>query len=737
MRHVVLITGGVMLAIALIIVSFTFFQASREELGLSADLQYRTRVLTDSLKVSVSPSVLSHSTSTVQSIVDRIANNDRVIGLGVYNSDGTPIAVSNQLPDDISTNPIVTTAMDTDTPSGIFIPAQEGRVYIFVNPLHSDNRVIGALVVAQNAAYIDTTIWNIWQDNLVRLFLQLIVIGAALFALVRWVIFKPLSILTESVRAARRGETDTAPTGSHSFLMPLSSEISKISTNLKQARFAAREEARMRLEKLDSPWTAERLKEFMSAYFKNRPIFVVSYREPYVHSKGKNNTVTVSVPAGGVITALESVMEACGGTWIAYGSGNADKKVVDGDDKIMVPPEEPKYTLKRVWLTEKEVAGHYSGFSNEALWPLCHMAHVRPLFRAEDWREYRKVNGLFAKTLLNEIRHVERPLVLIQDYQLALVPAMIKKSRPDAQVAIFWHIPWPSAAQFSICPWRKDILEGLLGADLVGFHTQQYCNDFMETVGNEIESRIDFDHFSVTRADHETHVKPFPISVAFSGAAASRPEPDRSALEALGIRTDFIGLGVERLDYTKGILERFKGLEFFFLQHPEYRERFTFLQIASPSRESIAKYREYGEQVRAEAERINKEIGMRDWKPIVLENRNYSREELDPLFRIANLCLVTPVHDGMNLVAKEYVAARDEEDGALILSQFTGASRGLKGAILINPYSAENTAEAIHKALTMTPADQHRRMKSMRNSVRDYNVYRWSAELIKTLAQQD
>ena len=444
-----------------------------------------------------------------------------------------------------------------------------------------------------------------------------------------------------------------------------------------------------------------------------------------------------NTPAGGVITAIEPVMEACGGTWIAHGAGPADKETADAEGKVRVPHDEPKYTLKRVWLSEREVSGYYNGFSNEALWPLCHMAHVRPKFRKEDWVEYRKVNALFAKTLLDEIRHVERPVVLIQDYHLALAAAFIKKSRPDAQIAMFWHIPWPSAAQFSICPWRKEILEGMLGADLVGFHTQQYCNNFMDTVANEVESRIDYEHFLVFKEEHRTFVKPFPISIAFPGSAERSGTADRGILERLNVRTSHLVLGVDRFDYIKGIPERLKGIEFLLDTHPEYREKLTMLQIASPTRASVEKYAEYRAFVRAEVLRINAKFKTRDWVPIVLEEKNYARADIRKLYQVADVCIITSLHDGMNLVAKEFAAARSDENGVLILSQFTGASHDLKGALLINPYSAEDTSAALHSALTMPKTEQHRRMRAMRNSVRDYNIFRWSAELIKTLTQLD
>jgi len=730
MRQILLVTLFVILAVSVIAAGFTLNQANQEQLDLAARLQSRTQLLAESLADSVTPAFRSYATSSVQTTVDKFVGEARVSGLGVYDTNTTPVALSKDFPPDARNLPLVGTVMDSKEPSGVFL--ENGALYAFATPLLAGENVIGALVVTQSSQYINDAVWGIWSDNLVRLFLQLLFFAGAIYVLVRWAFLRPLTRLAESIRSVRSGEAVETPNAEHALFTPLTAELSKITTSLRQARHSASEEARMRLEKLDSPWTAERLKEFIKAYLKDRPIFVISNREPYVHSKGSDG-ITVSVPAGGVITALEPVMQACGGTWIAHGSGNADKETADADGKLRVPPEEPHYTLKRVWLSEKEVQGHYVGFSNEALWPLCHMAHTRPIFRAEDWATYRKVNGLFAKTLLTEMRHIERPLIVVNDYHFALLPALIKKSRPDAQVVIFWHIPWPSPESFSVCPWRHEILQGMLGADLIGFHTQQYCNNFIDTVSAEVESLIDYEHFSIARGGHRSFIKPFPISIALPGSAEPAKKPSGEILERLGIGSEFLGLGVDRLDYTKGLLERFRGIEFFFDAHPEFREHFTFLQIASPSRESVEKYREYAEEVLDEAKRINKKFATRDWRPIHLEHRNYTHSELLQLYQLAHVCMVTSLHDGMNLVAKEYVAARTEEDGVLLLSKFTGASRDLKSALSINPYSAEETAAALHQALTMSPSEQHRRMKGMRNAVRDYNVYRWSAEMIKAL----
>jgi len=732
MRQILLITAVVVLAVTLVVGAFTVKQAASEQANLSSDLQYRTRVLADSLLESLEPSLRSGATSTIQRTVDKFADRERLVGLGVYKADGRIVAASAGLPENVRKGELAAEAMDTDDSAGDFNESGARYIYVFAQPMRDDGAVVGALVIVQSADYIVASVRSIWISNILRLAFQLTVFAAAMFVLVRFVIRRPLRELERLVRSARTGE-DIVDAPHYSFFSPLSKEISKIGRSLKQARATASQEARLRLEKIDTPWTAERLKEFTRAYLKDRPIYVVSNREPYIHTKARG-TIQWSVPASGMVTALEPVMEATGGVWLAHGSGDADRETADADGRLEVPPDEPRYTLKRIFLSDEEVKGHYNGFSNEALWPMCHNAHTRPIFRHEDWIQYRKVNGTFAAALLREIKDDQRPLILVQDYHFALLPSLIKASRPDVNIAIFWHIPWPSAEAFSICPWRTDILEGMLGADLIGFHTQAYCNNFLETVGKEVESLIDYERFAVTRERHTSFVEAFPISIAFSHDEDDI-RPSRDALKQLGVHTKLVGLGVDRLDYTKGIVERFKSLEFLFERHTEYIGKFTLLQIAPPSREAVEKYREYNDQVSSEAERINERFGTRNWKPIVLRKEHFDHDRLRVLYRLADVCLVTSLHDGMNLVAKEFVAARTDESGVLILSPFTGAARDLKGAIIVNPYSAEQGADAIHQALTMPKVEQHRRMKQMRESVRSYNVYRWSAEMIKSLAQ--
>jgi trehalose 6-phosphate synthase len=487
-------------------------------------------------------------------------------------------------------------------------------------------------------------------------------------------------------------------------------------------------------------WTAERLSVQLRRRLADGDLFVVSNREPYMHQRN-GTTLDVVVPPSGLVTALEPVLNACDGTWIAHGSGNADAEVVDAADRLRVPPEDPRYSLRRVWLSKEEEEGYYYGFANEGLWPLCHIAHTRPLFRAADWQFYEEVNRKFRDAVLQEIENVSRPVVLVQDYHFALLPRMIKEKRPDARVAIFWHIPWPNLEAFGICPWQRELVDGLLGADLIGFHIQSHCNNFLETVDRVVESRVDWEHFSVLRRDHRAIVRPFPISVAFTEDDGVEPgEPDfnverATLLRNLDVEATLMGIGVDRVDYTKGILERFLAIERFLESYPGYQGKFTFVQIGAPSRTHIKRYHDLLAQVEAEAERINWRFQSGKWRPIVFLKRQHSHQQIEPYYRAADLCLVTSLHDGMNLVAKEFLAAQRRERGVLILSQFTGAARELHDALVVNPYDIDQTAEAIRVALEMAPQERRLRVGRMRKAIREHNIYRWAGNLITELCE--
>ncbi len=726
----------IILVVGLIVLSLTVRQVYQEEKQLTTDIQYRTTILAERFRSRIAGYTINENHEELREFINAVTSEERLEGILVYDNKGRLLASSLDLLEDESAviEDSVSRAMDGDKTTGDFVSILNKKNYLLAVPLRNEERIIGAMAVLQNASYIDTTLSEIWMNNLLYIFLQIIILSVIIMLILRWIIYTPIGGLVDSIKLIRLGGKPEI-LGSNFFFKPLLQEISYLSRSLFEARAMASEEARLRLAKVDSPWTSQRLQEFIKAVLKNRTIFIVSNREPYIHVKN-GNKIDFYQPASGMVTAIESMMKASGGIWIAHGSGNADKLTVDSQDKIAVPPDEPKYSLKRVWLTEEEEKGYYYGFANEGIWPLCHMAHTRPTFRKEDWKAYEKVNGKFAHALLKEIKDVHRPIIIIQDYHFALLPRMLRKSRPDALVGIFWHIPWPNSEAFSICPWRKELLEGMLGADLIGFHTQLYCNNFIDTVRRELEAQVNRERFAITKEGHVSHVRPLPISVPFGTNGDNKQiteEEKKKALEKLGVNAKFIGLGVERLDYTKGIPERLWGIDRFLTNHPKYKEKFTYIQIAAPTRSVIPEYKKIAEIVEAEAAAINKKHATKNWKPIVLLEKHHSHEEINKYYQLANVCLVTSLHDGMNLVAKEFVSARSDELGVLILSQFAGAATELSRAIIINPYDTEQVAEAVKQSLEMMPSEQKKRMRKMRENVKKNNIYRWSAELLRQL----
>jgi trehalose 6-phosphate synthase len=439
-----------------------------------------------------------------------------------------------------------------------------------------------------------------------------------------------------------------------------------------------------------------------------------------------------------MITAMEPILKACGGLWIASGTGDADRLTVDANDKLPVPPEDPKYTLRRIWLTQEDEYHFYYGFSNEGLWPLCHIAHTRPVFRIDDWNHYKKVNEEFANAVLAETANETEPFILIQDFHFALLPALIKEQKPGARIALFWHIPWPNPESFGICPWQKEILTGMLGSDLIGFHTQYHCNHFLETVSNSLESRVIWENFSVKMGYHTTLVKPFPISISFTSKdlnSVSGKLQVKDLLAKYGLRGEYMGIGVERIDYTKGILEKFLAVERFLERHPSYQGKFTYVQIGAPSRTLLKSYSDTMLAIENEAARINAKFKIKNWQAILLLNRHHGHDEIRPFYESADFCMVASLHDGMNLVAKEFVASRTEDDGVLILSCFTGAAQELSGALIINPYDIEKSAEAIREAIEMPPEEQYGRMNQMRQLIVKHNIYSWAADLIRNMSE--
>ncbi len=733
---------SLVLVVGLVAVGFSLYQVREERVRLTSDLERRSIILAESLQESVIPLVTSDSTEKLNRFVQRFANRDRFQGIAVHDARGQLLASTADLEPQIPGSvPQVIHVLAEGLPADSFVHVGNRRIYLYTVPLASGEETIGVLTLFHNASYIDVRLEEIWRHNLIRFLILFVLVVAITLLVVRWSITGPIAQVAVWMRDLRTGKTRTAKPADlpkmDPALDPLISEASRMAKSLAIARARA-EKASSLLARTEPPWTADRLREHMRAELGGKKLYLVSNREPYVHEKDGQD-IRCIVPAGGLVTALDPVMRVCDGVWIAHGSGDGDRETVDGNNTLRVPPGQPAYTLKRVWLTKEEENGYYYGFANEGLWPLCHITHTRPDFRLEDWTHYRNVNEKFADALLTEIAGEESPLVLVQDYHLALLPSLIKEKRPDAKVAIFWHIPWPNPEAYGICPWRQEILQGMLGSDIIGFHIQFHCNNFLETVDRFLESKIDWEQFSVTRGGHSTLIKPFPISVSFelpSGAPASETWPVKEdLLRMLGVEVEYLGVGVDRIDYTKGIPERFRAIERFFEKYPEYLGRFTFVELGAPSRTHIKKYRDLMTEIEEAVEKINWRFRTKTWKPIVFLKAHHTHEAIGPYYKASDLCMVTSLHDGMNLVAKEFVAARDDDDGVLILSQFTGASRELKGAVIVNPYDIEQMADAIRLSLGMPPAERSVRMVRMRETLQEYNIYRWAGKLIAGLAR--
>lgn len=731
----------VALIIGVTIVSLisSWYQVGAEKDSLRRDLERKTETFGESLTTNAESYLQNGDEPGLVSMISRFSNRDHLVGIGIYDGEFFPLAVTPDLGTVVPAIPeVLKNAVSSNRPQTIYTRVHFKRLYILAAPLHAiNNSVAGGIIVVYDTGYIRSQIFRVWSQAFVHIAGQVLVIVAITLLIVRWSLVGPIARASQWMKTLRTDRHVAPPPAKDlDFLQPLAREVAPLAESMRQARAAAEIEARLR-NTHESLWTAERLADHVRTKLNGSSLFVVSNREPYIHNR-QGSAITVTVPASGLVTAIEPILRACKGTWIAQGSGSADRETVDGHDRLQVPPDDPKYTLRRVWLSEKEEEGYYYGFANEGLWPLCHMAHTRPIFRASDWEYYNAINARFADALAEEIAMEEHPVVLIQDYHFALLPRMVKERVPHARVAIFWHIPWPNPEAFSICPWQQELLDGLLGADLIGFHVQAHCNNFLSTVDHVLEARVDWEHFSVRRKSHWSSVLPFPISVDFLEAENLSPEKDtaeeRSALIAeLGIETTFLGVGVDRMDYTKGISERFLAVESFLERHPRYQGKFTFVQIGAPTRSRIPRYADFQREVENEANRINECFKRGKWKPIVLLNRQHSHEEVERYYRIAHLCMVTSLHDGMNLVAKEYVAARQDDRGVLILSSFTGAARDLRDAIIVNPYDTEATGEAIAQALEMDVNEVVDRMQRMRRSVKEHNIYWWAGTLIGDL----
>lgn len=485
-------------------------------------------------------------------------------------------------------------------------------------------------------------------------------------------------------------------------------------------------------------WTAERLRAAVATSFRGESIVVLANREPFRHDRAADGSISVTRSTGGLVTALEPLIQACSGIWVAHGAGTADRVVVDRRDGVNVPPANPLYRLRRVWLSREEERGYYAGFANEGLWPLCHRAQVRPIFRTEDFKMYEAVNTRFAEAVCEEVES-QSPLVLVQDYHFALAPRAIRERLPFSTIVTFWHIPWPHPRDYAVCPWDRQLLAGLLGSSIVGFQTPEDCQNFIETVEASLDAQIDRRRQVITYDDRQVAVKAYPVSVEWP-SQWTRHSPPADTCRAdvrrqLGLAADIrLVVGVDRLDYTKGLDEKVRAFERLLEQHTECRERVALVQIAEPSRTGLAAYQAYRSRLAETTRRVNVRFGTDSYRPIIPLEAHHEPADVYRFLRAADVCYVGSLHDGMNLVAKEFVAARDDHRGVLILSEFAGAARELTAALVVNPYAIDDCAEVLAEALCMSDEEQCARMRAMRSVVAKFNTYRWAADMLTDAA---
>jgi hypothetical protein len=509
---------ALIVGVTLVSAASTYFDVLAHRHVLREELERRARWMGASIQPDAEGALRTYPFA-LPGLTQLLKTRTGALGLAIYDAHGNLLAASGP-PEVIAAlaRGVVAKSLQRGVTVGAFGHAGQWRWLEEAFPIHEGNHLQGSMALVLDASNVSAEGWNLWRRSLWRSMALVILIVAITVGMVRWFLLRPMSHLAERLRRLRIGHFDKtakSETPELGLLSPLAHEVETMAESLKAARASAVAEARLR-EAGEHLWTAERLAVYMRNQAGSSQIFVVSNREPYTHIRQGREIVCV-VPPSGLVTALEPVLCACDGVWVASSSGNADSMTVDESDRLRVPPDDPHYTLRRVWLSEEEEARYYDGFANEGLWPLCHIAYTRPVFRAADWECYRRVNRKFADALLKEMQDKTEPVVFVQDYHLALLPRLVKEARPDARVAIFWHIPWPNPEAFGICPWQAELLDGLLGADLIGFHIALHCHNFLATVDRAVESRTDREHMSVLRHGHTSAVRAYPVSVAFQG----------------------------------------------------------------------------------------------------------------------------------------------------------------------------------------------------------------------------
>ena len=657
----------------------------------------------------------------LRTALERMTRDERVMGAAACSPTGAQLAETDGYPSELGCRQVLE-QLQRDAPGSpewfwnTDLPT--GSVHVSATPVPAGDATPRIILLVHDLSFVGRR--GATARNLLLVAFAVLAVGASCVTLLAWRVAR--RDWTLGLRRALSGEPS-------SEFGPLLRDVRTLVERL------VRERDR---EASVGPWTSQRLHATLTQHLQGERVVILANREPYIHQQTAEG-VLVQHPASGLVSALEPVMRACSGVWVAHGSGSADRQTVDARDRIRVPPGEDAYVLRRVWLSEEEERGYYYGLSNEGLWPLCHIAHARPVFRSTDWAHYVAVNQKFADAVCEEVDS-DDPIVLVQDYHFALAPRMIRERLPSATILTFWHIPWPNDERFGICPWREEIVSGLLGSSIVGFHTRQHCNNFIDAVNAFMESRIDRETNAVVQGARKTLVRAYPISVEWPVHWLD-DLPDQAACR-LSTRRELdlpdralLGVGIDRLDYTKGIEERLEAVDVLLERYPEFRGLFTFVQLAAPSRTKIDRYQELNDRVEQKAAAVNRRWGSVGYRPVILHKAHHEPPTVFRYYRAADLCYVSSLHDGMNLVAKEFVAAREDESGVLVLSQFTGAARELTEALVVNPYDMRQTSDALATALRMPLLEQQARMVSMRRLVSEFNVYRWAGRMLSDAAE--
>jgi len=727
MRRIVQFVAGLVVGLGLLTWVASQVVDRQTRAWFDKDVNLRAELAVNGARQALVSHWVDEDWASLRKLLGDIAHDERIMGAAACSSDLAPLARTDDFPEQLtcsSTGAHVHAVSDGPWMAWSTVESLPGgNVQLNAIPIENEDRILGFVVLAHDRSFVER------REAQAHTFILLAFGFLALAASAVTVVAARLAWRgwnDELRRFLRGGATATQRPEFRPILGDVRDLIERMVAEYESDREGG-------------SWTPQRLRHTLSRYLRGEKIVILANREPYIHQHTADGGICVVHPASGLVTALEPVMRACSGTWVAHGSGSADQESADAQGRVRVPPGEESYVLRRVSLEPEEEKGYYYGFSNEGLWPLCHIADARPSFRSSDWKHYQAVNRKFVDTVCAEV-DTDDPIILVQDYHFALAPKLIRERLPKATVIMFWHIPWPNSQRFGICPWRKEVLEGMLGASILGFHTQFDCNNFLDSVDRFLEARIDRERNAVVQHARGILVRPYPIAletpIRWLQAASPVDECRKQVFEELGLAPDaLLGVGVDRLDYTKGIEERLLAVEQLLESFPAFRGRFTFVQLAAPSRTIIERYQRLNETIEQLAARINGRFGHGSYRPIVLLRAHHEPPTVFRYYRATDLCYVSSLHDGMNLVAKEFVAAREDEAGVLLLSQFTGAARELTEALIVNPYDIAQASEAMATALTMSPEEQRDRMRSMRAFVAEYNVYRWAGRMLLDAAR--